>query len=151
MNKKFIATIFICLTAGVLLGWIIFDPESNQSQTLEERQEYIDFLKSNPDEKIQDLNDLISVVGWEEYMEIFKTARSFVGDHSADDMVFDLIFQWKKGNWIKFDVIPENIITDNAELYMEKIDGEWTGNVVGTSFEDLWEEHPEFPSKARPC
>ena len=96
MNKKFIATIFICLTAGVLLGWIIFDPESNQSQTLEERQEYIDFLKSNPDEKIQDLNDLISVVGWEEYMEIFKTARSFVGDHSADDMVFDLIFQWKK-------------------------------------------------------
>ena len=114
------------------------------NKTPEERQKYINSLKANPNLTVSDIDDLRDVLGQTEFMQMFNTARNYVVNKSVSVMKYDLIFQWKKGDWIKFKVISENVITDDMELYMQKVNRKWIGYGVGTSFPDLHKQHPEL-------
>lgn len=79
-----------------------------------------------------------------ERKQLFDNARAFIVAHSAPGMQFDLIFSKQVGNWVVFKVFPENIDTDIATLFMEKIGGTWKAQDFGTAFPDLYDRHPEL-------
>jgi hypothetical protein len=142
---KYWATNLILIIIGVFIGWIIFKSKIFPAhKTPDERQKYVNLLIANPKLVVNDINDLRDVLGQDTLMQMFEVARNYTDSKSVKGMKYDLIFQWKKGDWIKFIVIPENVITDNAELYMQKVDGKWAGYGVGTGFENLYSQHPEL-------
>lgn len=75
---------------------------------------------------------------------IISKAKEFVIAHSAEGMEFDLVFRKHIGNWVVFSVVPKNIETDGAQLYMEKEDSEWKVRAFGTAFPELRKQHPEL-------
>ena len=122
-------------------------PNTTQPSNYElyqQRQGKIELLKANPQLPVDNIYDLQAILAFSEKKQLFETARSFVSSHSTQGMQFDLVFNWKKGSWIRFAIIPENIETDNAQLFMEKVDGKWVVRGFGTAFPDLYEQHPEL-------
>ena len=118
-------------------------PQSNL-EAYQARQAKIAELKANPQLTVDNIYDLQQVISFSEWKDLFETARKRVVEGSVKGMQFDLVFNWKKGNWVHFDVIPENIETDIAQLFLEKVDNHWQVYGPGTAFPDLYEQHPEL-------
>ena len=82
-------------------------------------------MKADPSLPIYDVRDLESVLSDTERIQLYEAARAFVTEHSVQGMEFSLMFEFKKGDFINFEVIPENTVTDHVQLYMQKVDGKW--------------------------
>lgn len=113
----------------------------------EKRMKRIGELESDPSLKISDVIEFQMVVPFEERADIYLSARNFVKNNSNPELEFGLIFNWKKGDWVNFTVIPENINTDNAQLFMYKENGQWVLKGFGTAFPDLYMKYPELFSE----
>ncbi len=95
---------------------------------------------------ITTLKDFQQKIPSAERANIYETAESYVRKNSIE-FEFDLNFKWKKENWIHFEVIPhptQTWETDNAMLFLEKVDGQWVGQSLGTAPIELYEKHPEL-------
>ncbi len=91
-------------------------------------------------------NDFQQKISSAERANIYKAAESYVRKNSIG-VEFDLNFKWEKGNWIHFEVIPHSTQiwkTDNGLLFLEKVDGQWVGQYLGTAPIELYEKHPEL-------
>lgn len=108
------------------------------------RQARIAELKTNPQLTVDDIYDLQQVISFLEWKDLFETARKRVVEGSVKGMQFDLVFNWKRENWVHFNVIPENVETDIAQLFLEKVDNRWKAYGPGTAFPDLYEQHPKL-------
>jgi hypothetical protein len=98
----------------------------------EQRSARIDALKADPSLPINDVRDLESVLPDAERIQLYEAARAFVAQHTIQGVAFSLMFEFKKGNFINFEVIPENTVTDHAQLYMQKLDGKWVAEDLGS-------------------
>lgn len=110
----------------------------------EKRLQHIEKLKSDPNLKIDNIYDLQSVVTFKEFETMYASARKYVTENSIEGMQFSLVFNWRKGEWVNFMVIPENVETDNAQIFMQKESGQWILKGFGTAFPDLYVKHPEL-------
>jgi len=97
---------------------------------------------------INSIDDLQLVLTFEERKQVYDLARKSVMNYSSPGMEFSLVFNWKKGDWIKFSVIPENIETDNAQLFLYKENDQWILKGFGTAFPELYEKYPELFEKS---
>ena len=122
----------------------ITTPPQPNLEAYQANQAKIAELKANPKATVDDIYDLQQVMSFSERKDLFETARKRVVEGSIEGMQFDLVFDWKKGNWIHFTVIPENVNTDIAQLYLEKVGNHWQAYGPGTAFPDLYEQHPEL-------
>ncbi len=73
-----------------------------------------------------------------------SVAKTYIQNNSAEGIKFDLVLVKEVGNWIKYRVVPKDTSMDEAQLFMEKVDGEWVVQGFGTSFEGLEKSHPEL-------
>ena len=76
--------------------------------------------------------DLEESMPLSERVQLFEAARSYASTHAVPNMQFDLVIYKHEGDWIRFKLLPENVETDIADLYMEKVDGNWVGRSLGT-------------------
>ncbi len=118
-------------------------PQSN-FEAYQARQAKIAELKANPQLTVDDIYDLQQIISFSEWKDLFDAARKAVVKGSIGGIQFDLVFNWKKGNWVHFNVIPESVETDIAQLYLEKVGGSWKTYGPGTAFPDLYDQHPEL-------
>jgi hypothetical protein len=104
----------------------------DKRSSAEQRSARINALKADPSLPINDVHDLESVMPDAERIQLYEAARAFVAEHSVQGMEFSLMFEFKKGDFINFEVIPENTVTDHAQLYMQKLDGKWVAEDLGS-------------------
>jgi len=140
ITKVTLLILFIIMLS-IIFSYFMINKNSEMSE-FENVDNCIDTLVgSSTSYEVIDIN---SVLNFNDRKQLFNSAREFVKANSAKGMVFDLILTKKIDNWVKFEVIPENIETDSAQLFMEKTNGVWEGKAFGTSFEGLSETHPEL-------
>jgi hypothetical protein len=77
-----------------------------------------------------------------ERQAIYAAARTYIADNSVADMQSSLVFDWKRGDWIRFTVIPETVETDNGLLFMRNVAGQWQVENFGTAFPEMYEAFP---------
>lgn len=75
---------------------------------------------------------------------IETVATEYVKANSVEGLRFKLVQVKKTDSWVVYNVIPLNIETDVAQLYIQNIHGEWKGVAFGTAFPELEEQHPEL-------
>jgi hypothetical protein len=111
-------------------------PGSDKRLTVEQRSQMVNAMKADPSLPIYNVYDLESVLPDAERVQLYEAARAYVVQHSVPGE-FSLLFKWKKGDFVNFEVIPETIVTDHAQLYMQKVDGKWVGEDLGTGPPDF--------------
>lgn len=116
---------------------------SPSHQTPEEKAIYIESLKANPNLRINNVLDLRDVLNEKELKEIYNLARDYAKSRTGSED-FDLIFQWKKGDWVLFNYVPFSQENDHAQLYLHKVNTNWTAYGMGTGFPELWEKYPDL-------
>lgn len=79
-----------------------------------------------------------------EQQEIETIARDFVKANSVSGIEFTLVQKKVTESWVVYEVIPENVETDNALLFLQKLNGTWKGVALGTAFPELEESNPEL-------
>jgi hypothetical protein len=110
----------------------------------EQRSARINALKADPSLPINDVHDLETVLPDAERIQLYEAARAFVAQHSIQGAAFSLMFEFKKGDLINFEVIPENTVTDHAQLYMQKLDGKWVAEDLGSGPLVPYDELPKL-------
>lgn len=76
--------------------------------------------------------------------EIYRVARAYVEKHSAPGLGFDLKIIKKLDKYVLLEAIPLHGETDNAGVILEKINGRWVAQTMGTYFEDWYNRVPEL-------
>jgi hypothetical protein len=59
-------------------------------------------------------------------------ARQFIRDNSVEGMEFRLEDRGAVKNWISFSVVPLNVETDTATIYLSNENGDWAVRGFGT-------------------
>jgi hypothetical protein len=117
---------------------------SDKRSPVEQRSERINAMKVDPSLPIDNVRDLESVLPDAERIQLYEAARTFVAQHSVQGMDFSLMFEFKKGDFINFDVIPENTVADHVQLYMQKVDGKWVAEDLGSLPPVPYDELPKL-------
>jgi len=123
---------------------IIADATIGGLAPIDDRDERIARLLADPTLPIDTIDDFQAVLPFVERSGIYASARAYMSDNNVADEQSSLVFDWKRGDWIRFTVIPESVETDNALLFMRLVDDEWTTETFGTAFPDLYEAYPEL-------
>ena len=89
-------------------------------------------MKADLNLPIYDVRDLEFVLPDAERIQLYEAARAFVVQHSVQGMEFSLVFEFKKGDFINFEVTPENTAADHVQVYMQKVDGKWVAKDLGS-------------------
>ncbi len=59
-------------------------------------------------------------------------SAQYITENSVKGMEFDLTEPKIKGNWVMFSVMPLNVTTDTAKVYLSNKGGTWTVRGFGT-------------------
>jgi hypothetical protein len=142
-----VAAIFCAFYVGTLYeGARIGSPTLSRSDKLspaEQRSQRFNAMKADPSLPLYDVRDLESVIPATERIQLYEAARAFVTQHSVQGLEFSLIFEFKKGDFIDFEAIPENTVTDHQQLYMQKVDGKWVAEDLGSGPPVPYDELPK--------
>jgi len=111
---------------------------------IDDRDERIARLQADSTMSIDSVDHWQAVVPFAERQALYATARTYLLDNSVAAMQTSLVFDWKRGDWIRFTTIAESVETDNALLFMRLVAGQWTVENFGTAFPDMYEEFPEL-------
>jgi len=132
-------------------GWIGYQAATTTATktdavvpTLADQADRIAQLQANPELEINNLDDWQMVMPFAERQAIYAAARTYIADNSVADMQCSLVFDWKRGDWIRFTVIPETVETDNGLLFMRNVAGKWQVENFGTAFPEMYEAFPQL-------
>ncbi len=79
-----------------------------------------------------------------ESQQLLANAKAYVAKNSVPGMQFTLNFKKQVGDYVRFEVIPQNVQTDRAQVIMQKVNGQWKAIDFGTDFPERYQSMPDL-------
>lgn len=160
MNKKSFGLLGIIVTIAIITlagGGSLYVAEIRNEQSLlqvgKEKEKEAQRIKKQIESRFRQMETNLEIFDLEQSDRsssmnsidvLFDKAKVYVQAHSAPGMQFELKLKKRVNNWAVFSIIPLNMKTDNAQLFMEYIDDKWELRGFGTAFPELQRKHPEL-------